>query len=107
MDDRDAVKVFEYVRDHIPEPDITLAPEFFEEQAYAQWAGDEILKRVYNELEILPEHISGRESRSLQEVVEEFVDEMSCYADKAEDDRVKNIFTIARDEGICLLMYIS
>lgn len=107
MDDQDAVKVLEYVREHIPEPDITLAPEFFEEQAYSQWAGDEILERVYKELEILPEHISGKASRSLQEVIEEFVDEMSCYADKAEDDKVKNMFAIARDEGICMLMYVS
>lgn len=107
MDDRDAVKVLEYTREHIPEPDITLAPDFFEEQTYSQWAGNEILERVYKELEILPEHISGKTSRSLQEVVEEFVDEMSYYASKAEDDRVKNMFTIARDEGICMLLYIN
>lgn len=107
MDDRDVVKVLEYVREHIPEPDITLAPEFFEDQTYSQWAGQEILERIYKELEILPEPISGKTSRSLREVVEEFVDEMGYYVSKADDEKAKNMFAIARDEGMCMLLYIK
>lgn len=107
MTEEDFLALLRYTQEHIPEPDITMSPEIFETQAYAQWAGKEVLERAYAELARLPEHVSGNSSQSMKEIVEEFVDEMETYSQKATDDRAKNMFTVARDEGRCMLLYIS
>lgn len=106
MDDRDVRKVEEYVA-ALPRPDPNDSRTMFEFKTYSLWAAEEILERVIDEACLLPPHISGKESRSLSEVVEDFADEMEYYVETSKNDEPREIFAIARDEAKCLMLYIS
>lgn len=107
MDDRDVIIIEEYIQQCSIKPEINpREPFFFDLSSYSRWAVDEILRRTMCEAMKLPPHISGKESLSLIDVVENFIDDMDCYTHFASSDRAKEIFEIARDEGKCVLLYI-
>lgn len=102
MDDRDVLRIEEYIRDDLPK-----SKEYFDLYVYSHWAAYEVLERVINEAMKLPPHITGKEPRTLVEIVEEFIDEMDYYYWASSWDKAKEMFAIARDEGTCILLYIS
>lgn len=110
MDDRDVILIEKYIQECTVEPElgVTLADQFyFDLHSYSGWAVHEILQRVMCEAMKLPPHISGRESLTLTEIVETFIDEMDYYFHASKDKRAKEIFEIARDEAKCVLLYIN
>ena len=102
MNDRDVIMMEDYIRNQRPPP-----PQSFDINAYYRWAAYEILERMINETMKLPSHISGKEQLSAADIVESFIDEMDYYQSEASSDYVKNVFQIARDEGKCIMLYIS
>lgn len=106
MNDRDVRKVEDYIAKMVPAPKTDDTRELFATHVYSQWAAYEILERVINETEKLPVHISGKETLSLLEVVDDFIDEMKYYESVSRSERAQKIFAIARTEGECLRMYI-
>lgn len=102
MDDRDVLIIEQYIRDDLPK-----STDYFDLYVFSQWAAYEVLERVISEAMKLPPHITGKEPRTLIEVVEDFIDEMDCYYWMSSFDKARNMFSIARDEGMCILLYIS
>lgn len=106
MDDKDVRIIEDYIDHNVPEPSVNDRDDIFELHAYSRWAAYEILERVIYEAMKLPSHISGKESLTLRELVENFIDEMDYYVSVSTSEQVKNIFSIAKDEGRCVLLYI-
>lgn len=106
MNDRDVLMVEEYIRDNLPDPDVKEDEYFFGLHSYSKWAAYEILERLICESMKLPAHITGRESSSAVDIVEGFIDEMDYYSEMSSDWKTKELFSIARDEGKCVLLYI-
>lgn len=107
MDDRDVLIIEEYIRDNVPDPDVRDDEYFFGLHSYSKWAVYEILERVIGESMKLPAHVSGVERMDVRDIVESFIDEMDYYFSISSDWRAKELFSIARDEGKCVLLYIS
>lgn len=106
MDDRDVRKVEEYVA-ALPRPDPNDSRTMFEFKTYSLWAAEEILERVIDEACLLPPHISGKDSLTLTEVVENFIREMDYYVEISKREEPREVFAVARDEAKCLMLYIS
>lgn len=105
MTDRDVLIVEEYISDNIVEPDNRDPNVIFKFHSYSSWAAHEILDRVIREASKLPPHVSGEESMSLEEVIDEFIEDMLYYKDIADATTVCAIFEIAIDEAVCMKMY--
>lgn len=106
MDDRDVRIVEEYMEECVPLPSIDDKEYIFDLHAYTRWAVEEILDRVIKEAMKLPEHITGSRTRTLIEIIDEFIDEMDYYVSISNYDLPTYIFSVARDEGFCLRLYI-
>lgn len=106
MTEHDVRKIEEYVST-LPRPDPDDSKTIFEFKTYSLWAAEEILERVINEASLLPSHISGKDSLTLTEVVENFVREMDYYVEISRREEPREIFAVARDEAKCLMLYIS
>lgn len=107
MSDQDVRTVEDYIEQYVQEPNPDQSREIFRTLAYGRWAMYEILERVIEETERLPPHITGKESRTLSEITDEFIEEMEYYISIARSDRVREIFTCARSEVVCFNWYIS
>lgn len=106
MDDKDVLLIEDYIRTNEYQPDLTMDRYFFEMHSYANFAMHEILRRVVCESMKLPAHITGKESLTLTEIIEAFIDEMDYYSNLSSHYRAKEAFEIARDEAKCILLYI-
>ena len=106
MDDRDVALIEEYIQQCTVDVEDDYGSYYFDLHSYSRWAANEVLQRVICEAMKLPPHISGKESLTLLDVVETFIDEMDYYAYLIQSERAKEIFSIARDEGKCILFYI-
>lgn len=106
MDDKDVLLIEDYIRRNEYKPDLHEDRNFFELHSYSNFAMYEVLRRVICESMKLPAHISGKESLTLMEIVEAFIDEMDYYSNKSSHYRAKEAFEIARDEAKCILLYI-
>ena len=105
MDEKDIQSVLTYVRRCVPNIDLDVSPAIQADQSYGIWAINEILERILHESELPPEYISGKETRSVEEIIYDFIDEMDSMALESTNDRTRNIFEIAKVEGQCMLMY--
>lgn len=92
----------EYIEECLAIP-ITTNEELKNIFFYSQWAANEILNRIIDELSRLPAHITGREPRSHIEIIKEFVDEMDYYYHKCETKVNKLIYSSARTTGMEIL----
>lgn len=101
MDDRDVLILEEYIEHNLPDN-----PKCFDLYAYSRWAAYEILERVIHETMKLPSHITGVERIPAADIIESFIDEMDYYYERSSSERAKIAFSIARDEGKCILLYI-
>lgn len=97
----------EYVRDNIPDPDIKEGDYLFTIQTFSKWAVNEIIERLIRESMKLPAHISGKERLDTIDIVDSFIDEMDYYAEYSTDWKAKEVFSIAGDEGRCVMLYIG
>lgn len=100
MDDRDVLLIEHYIYESFSHPFSN------KEDSYARWAADEILDRVIFEAMKLPAHITGLDSLTLEEVVEEFITQMDYYAYIATHDEGRTVFSVAREEAKLILCYI-
>ena len=99
MDEREVHPVTKYIEDRFMRDDSRDRFEDLETFSYSRWAAEEVLVRVVEETEILPEHISGIEARTLDEVIDEFIDDMSMFHEMSERLELRRIFWIAMCEG--------
>lgn len=106
MVDRAISRLFQYIdRYHsLPFPDADGYVK--ESMIYSRWAALEIAERLILESCILPEEVSGIQQRSVEEIVEEFIDEMDTFASESETAKTKFIFSIAGDEARRVAAYI-
>lgn len=106
MDDRAISRLFRYIdRYHsLPFPDVDDYVK--QSMIYSRWAALEIAERLTLESCILPEEVSGIQQRSVEEIVEEFIDEMDTFAFESETAKAKFIFSIAGDEARRICAYI-
>ena len=100
MDDRDVLVMERYIFENFQEPTGDLY------DAYCRWAADEILERIIDETERLPEHMCGIPRMTAEEITEDFIFKMEFLAYNATCDSVRTLFQIARDEASCVLDYI-
>lgn len=106
MGDRDVLLIEEYIRENEYKPDLKDSTYFFRIHSYSNFAMNEILRRVIYESSRLPAHITGKESLTLIEIIEDFICEMEHCSSIAKRSQIKEIFDISRDEAKCILLYI-
>lgn len=93
----------DYIEECIPEPSIDQLAEGsgtctrFSINSYSRWAANEILSRYLKEADRLPEHISGQEEVSIQDVIRSFIDELDNYLDTTTNFGSTFIFLTARN----------
>ena len=100
MDDRDVLVMERYIFENFQEPTDDLY------NSYCRWAADEILERMIEETERLPEHMCGIPRMTAEEIVEDFMFKMEYLAYNATCDSVRTLFNVARDEASLVLNYI-
>ena len=99
MNDRDVIILSNYIRETYPSNHKFFSPYEFDKRTYSEWAATEILETMCEESNKLPSYISGRESLTAYDVVENFLIDMNYYAELCDDSRMQFIFTTARDEA--------
>lgn len=96
--DQAIIKIQNYIDTYLPEID-TVHPRYvFDIRSYARWAANEIIERLMREDSLLPPHISGKESMSVLEVIDEFIDDITCYArniDAEANPRIERMYTVS------------
>lgn len=75
----------------------------FDTYAYSNWAADEIIRRIIQEDDRLPPHISGKELTPVDHIIEGFVLDMECASLETEIPQKKFIFDTASDVGKIIL----
>lgn len=105
--DRDVRLVQDYISKSVPEPSVRDSDEMFDLHAYSFVAAEEVLSRVIKEAMKLPAYLTGRYDPDVLDIVDDFVEEMDHYAHSSDSEDAKRIFSIARDEGKCIMLYIS
>lgn len=99
MDDRDVTILSSYIRKTYPDEYTCFSQYEFDKRAFSKWAATEILELMCLEAEKLPSYISGKESATAFNIIEDFVIDMNYYAEICDDSRMQFIFTTARDEA--------
>ena len=105
--DQDVRLIQDYILKNVPEPSTRDREDLFELHAYSFIAAEEVLSRVIKEAMKIPAYLTGRPDVDVRDVVSEFVDEMDYYVHASESEDARRIFSIARDEGKCIMLYIS
>jgi hypothetical protein len=107
MDDRDVTILSNYIRETYPDEYDYVSEYNFDKRAYSKGAAIQILERMIYEVMKPPEYITGKESNSPMDVIEEYLIEVNYYAEICDDSRTRFIFTTARDEAkniMCLYL---
>ena len=92
-----AVSVIQdYINTYLFEPRKNWPEEEFAIRSYSRWAANDILERIINRSMILPNHITGLESKTLFGIIQDFIDEAD-YCSEMYDKQSCNMFSIAKD----------
>lgn len=93
----DSIKVLEYMEKYLFEPGYSWPIHIFDERSYSRWAACEIVERLMN-----------RPYDPADEVIEEFIFELSAYVYASTDDTSKRcqMFSIAKNAAEDILNYI-
>lgn len=100
------------IREYLYDCDIAIVESYiqtrkkqhsFKGECYCKWALDEILKRIFEESQKLPYHISGMEPESTIDIIREFIEEMDYYSEIASTEEVIYFVFMAKDEAELLL----
>lgn len=105
--DQDVRLIQDYILKNVPEPSTKDHEDLFELHAYSFIAAEEVLGRVIKEAMKIPAYLTGRPDVDVLDIVNGFVDEMDYYVHASESKDARRIFSIARDEGKCIMLYIS
>ena len=85
----------EYIDLHWPELDTPCQKYKFDTRSYSRWAANEIIDRLILEDSKLPSHITGKEPKSVVDIIEEFIRELNyCFSISDDVDR-QEMFNIA------------
>ncbi len=95
MYDREIAIIREYMDKNLPELDNIYPKYEFDTRSYARWTANEILERLIIEDSKLPCHITGKEPRSVVEIINEFIAEVDYYFYISTDTRRQEMFNIA------------
>lgn len=96
-----------YIDECLFEPRLKWPKYYFTERSYSRWAAYEIQERIIEEALRLPPHITGREPRSLVDIIKAFISEMDDLSETSDNKRFQLIFLIARDTAediLCLFL---
>ena len=99
MDDRDVIILSNYIRKTYPSEYTCFSQYEFDKRSYSKWAATEILEMMCEEANKLPSYISGRETATAYDIVENFLIDMNYYAELCDDSRMQFMFATARDEA--------
>lgn len=95
MEEQDVIILQRYI-DYNPKPvDSRSNKEHFETLSYSNWAANEILYRVREELFKPPPYVGGQYSIDMIDLVNEFAFDMRSYYEKAEDEKRRKVFEVA------------
>lgn len=97
----------EYRETHVIQPHRTLDKLYFDRGCFGNWAVDEILNRLINEMDRLPPHITGRDPVPYFHIIEEFIFDMEHLAESTTDYHKRFIFSVAKDTGNDLLLFLK
>lgn len=86
----------DYIDEYLPAPQANWSKCEFDICCHARWAAYEIVERIIEEASKLPPHITGQESKSHIEIIEEFMMEMDYYSEVSENKHSRLIFSIAK-----------
>lgn len=108
----DIIRVRIYTDIYVPEPKPGLTREVFKEACYSNWAMNEIINRMLDNLTVDPilQMEEDRSTYSLTpiDIIQEFIGDMQYYIENTEDSCAHNlIFSIAKEEACCLLLYFE
>ena len=99
--------VQEYRDTHVIEPSRILTKEYFDRACFSNWAVDEILNRLIDEIDRLPPHITGRDPVPYFHIIEEFIFDMDYMAKTTTDYHKRFIFLVAKETISDLLLFLK
>lgn len=99
MDDRDVTILSNYIHKIYPEEYVCFSSYEFDKRSHSKWAATEILELMCKEANKLPSYISGRETATPLDVIEDFLIDMNYYAEICDDSKMQFMFNTARDEA--------
>lgn len=94
----------EYIETNLFEPKLTWPKHEFDLRCYSRWAAEELLERIINESERLPEYLTGRVARRPLDLVKEFLDEVHTYLLLYDDSKTSMIFYTAERTAIDIIL---
>lgn len=97
----------QYRDTRVIEPSRTLDKPYFDRGCFSNWAIDEILSRLIDEIDKLPPHITGIDPVPYFHIIEEFVYEMEYMAKHTTDREKRFIFSVAKETGWDLLLFLK
>lgn len=97
----------EYRDTHVIQPDRMLDKLYFDRGCFGNWAVDEILKQLIDEMSRLPPHITGRDPVPYFHIIEEFIFDMDYMAKSTTDYHKRFIFSVAKETGNDLLLFLK
>lgn len=112
MDNRelcdDAMHIIDkYIEEHYSESIIKNQSSIrFKNMCYVRWTAFEIIERLNVEIERLPQYLTGdwREPTSPIEVISEFISDIENYTHQHSSKKKDQVFNVARDVAIDLLL---
>ena len=107
MYEKTIVMIQRYMNNCLFEPRANWPTDEFRKRSYSRWATDEILSRLSAEAYRLPPHISGHDQRDSTDIIVEFVNEMDGYSEICDGMRHQNMFIIARETALDILLLLS
>lgn len=95
MDDSAVMIIQSYINEKLSDENLEPETWGFTKMSYSKWAAYEILEMVMDEFYILPEHISGRASLDINEVIDYFKSLMFRCLSVNKNNPRRSIFTTA------------
>lgn len=107
MDETILKDINEYIDKYLFAPEFWWPKKIFAERSYSRWAAEEILNDVINELQRLPEFLTERIPRTLNDIIDEFIIKMELYRHIQKDSKEKSMFSIAEETAHEIKKYLQ
>ena len=88
-----------YIDTYLFEPKNNWPEEEFAARSYSRWAADYILYRIIFDSKKLPYNITGIESKTFTDIIQECIDELD-YCSEIRDGKFCKVFSIAKEVAI-------
>lgn len=97
MYDLEILIINSYIENRLFIPKINWSKNEFKYRSYSRWAAYELLERVIEEDMLLPSYITGREKKSLMEIINSFIFDMTYCYEKSNSIDGQKLYSIAID----------